>query len=150
RLRVAQLGGLREQLCRVRLVHEDVVSVPLDVQETQLVRGLVVLRVRALGRAPHPLEPFAVLVREAHVAEQAREPEPRRRTRVVLARRRAVELHGFGVVLAAPPAELVAEARAVARLGMAVLARGDKEGKRAVPVLLALAEETARIPVAEV
>ena len=140
RFRVAEVGGLGEQLGGVGFVAEDVFAVAGFVQQAELVGRGVVLEVCAFGGALEPFEAFAVVAVQAHGSFQAGAPEPGHCARVVFGCALAVELHGFLDVFAGAPAELVAECGAVAGFCVAVLGGGDEEGKGAVVVFNALIE----------
>lgn len=120
---------------------EDIGAVASLVQEPELIRGAVVLEVRRLGGAFEPLNPFAIAVPEAHVADEAGAAEAGGGARVVFTGRLAVELHGFGRVLARAPAKLVAKRGAVAGFSVTVLGCRHEKGEGAIVVFFAFAEE---------
>ena len=149
-LGMSKFGRLGEELHGIDLVLEHVVAVARLVHQSEVVGRLVVLEVGRFRGPLEPLQTFAVSIDQPHVAGQARLAQSRRGSGMVLRRRRAVELHGLGVVLPTPPAKLVAERRAVSCLGVAVFAGGDEQGEGAVVVRLIFVEETRRVPVAQV
>lgn len=140
RFRMAQIGGLGEELGGVGLVAEDVLAVAGFVQEAELVGRGVVLEVGAFGGALEPFETFAVVSVQAHGSLQTGAPEPGHCAGMVLGCALAVVLDGFLDVFAGAPAEFVAECRAVAGFCVAVFGGGDEQGKGAVIVLDALVE----------
>ena len=150
RLRVPQVCRLREQLCGVRVIAEDVIAVARFVQETELERRRIVLEVCALGRAFEPFQTFAVAVPKAHVADHACAPETGCCARMVLGGGLPIELNGFLEVFASAPAKFIAEGGAVAGFGMAVFAGGDEEGKCAVIIFVTLAEKPRCVAVGEI